>query len=102
MREAKMSTGIVHGVAVPHGLCSSLKGVTGGIGISSGGLEFSSLDNAPVYVVFMLLSNPNHREQSIRVLSELASLFNSANFVSDVLARHSMEDLYSKFEGVIL
>ena len=46
-REAKMSTGILPGVAVPHGSIDTVKGVAGAIGISRRGIDYDAIDKKP-------------------------------------------------------
>ena len=43
-REALMSTGIIHDVAVPHGKTDGVKNILGCIGISKKGIDYDSLD----------------------------------------------------------
>ena len=56
IRENEASTGIGKGVAVPHVKHELIKEAIAAIGISSGGIDFSSLDKQPVYTVVLLLS----------------------------------------------
>lgn len=53
-REDKQSTGIMRGIAIPHGQLDSISSVKGVIGISRNGIEYDSLDREPVHLVFML------------------------------------------------
>jgi len=60
-RERKGSTGFGHGVAVPHTKTNLVKKPFAAIGVSTGGVDFNSLDRQPVHsIVFMLspLSDP--------------------------------------------
>ena len=54
-REALMSTGIIHDVAVPHGKTDAVKNIVGCIGVSKKGIDYESLDDSPVHLVFMLI-----------------------------------------------
>ena len=51
-RENAMSTGISHGIAIPHGKVDNLEGIVGVIGISDKGINYDSLDNEPTRIVF--------------------------------------------------
>ncbi len=93
-REEKMSTGIMHGIAVPHGTCDSVANVVGAIGISRSGIEYDSLDGAPVNLVFMLLCNPNATEIHLAVLKDLASILQNPAFIKEVMEKTSGQEVY--------
>lgn len=100
-RESKMSTGIMHDIAVPHGSCMTVKGIVGAIGISRNGIDYDSLDKAPVHLVFMLLSGIEETEKHLAVLKELASVLQNPNFVKEVQEQKSAQavyDLLCKYE----
>ena len=54
-REASMSTGIGHGVAIPHGTIPGLDGVLGALGRSTDGIDFAAIDKQPVHLVVLVL-----------------------------------------------
>ena len=82
-RENQGSTGIGKGIAVPHIKHSSVKKIVGTIGCKKQGIDFSSLDHAPVYSVLLLLSPPNDPD---RHLEAMESLF-----------AHLQRDMFRKF-----
>ncbi len=55
-REELGSTGIGHGVAVPHAKHDSLKRLAGMVAISAKGIDFQSLDGEMVHIFFLLIS----------------------------------------------
>ncbi len=100
-REDKMSTGVLPGIAVPHGKTDAIKGVKGVIGISREGIEYDSLDGKPVHVVILLLSSPDSSELHLRVLKHLARVLENSSFYNDLLAQKTPEavyDLVCKYE----
>lgn len=105
-REAKMSTGIMHAIAVPHGYSEKEKKVTGVIGISKNGIDYESLDGAPVNVIFMIICNPMDSETHLKVLKELAVVLQNKNFISDILVLNNKKDViqlierYAKMSGL--
>jgi PTS system fructose-specific IIC component/PTS system nitrogen regulatory IIA component len=102
-REAKMSTGIGKGIAVPHGKISSVKGVIGAIGRSKKGIDYDALDNAPVSLIFMLLTDPSDLEFHLTVLKRLSRLMDSHAFVSSFTNQTTAQDAYDavcKFEAI--
>ncbi len=90
-REAKMSTGIMKGIALPHGKTDAIqmKGVLGVIGISKSGIDYDSLDGEPVHLVFMLVSSPDQSEQHLRVLKKLAALLENSDFYKEMIQADS-------------
>jgi PTS system nitrogen regulatory IIA component len=82
-RENQGSTGIGKGIAVPHIKHASVNEIIGTIGLSKKGIDFSSLDNAPVYSVLLLVSPPNNPD---RHLEAMESVFT-----------HLQRDMFRKF-----
>ena len=54
-REETMSTGIGFGIAIPHASCEHVSKVVAAFGRSREGIEFDSLDDAPVRFVVMFV-----------------------------------------------
>ena len=104
-REAKMSTGIHKGIAIPHAKISGLGGVHGILGVSKKGIDYDALDGQPVYLVFMLLAPMIDSETHLRLLKRLASLFENPLFYSDLLAQRDprgANDIIKKFEDIYI
>ena len=93
-RESKMSTGIIHGIAVPHGITDSVSGIQGAIGISHKGIDYDALDNEPVNLVFMLLIAPDERERHLQVLKTLSSVLQNADFIKTLLEKKTSQEVY--------
>ena len=51
-REKIKSTGIGGGIGIPHAQTSGVTDIVACLGISEQGIEFNSLDNKPVHLVF--------------------------------------------------
>ena len=94
-RESKMSTGIMHSVAVPHCCIDTAQGVVWAIGISRAGIDYASLDGAPVHYVFMLVGNAGDNAQHLKVLKSLASVLQQPHFIEDLLQKKSAVDVYA-------
>jgi PTS system fructose-specific IIC component/PTS system nitrogen regulatory IIA component len=85
-REAKMSTGISKGIAVPHATVEGLEAMAGVLGISSQGIDYDALDGHPVYLVFMVLTPPKDAELHLQTLQNLAALIEDREFTSRLAA----------------
>jgi len=70
-RENQGSTGIGKGIAVPHIKHSSVKEIIGTIGCCKQGIDFSSLDQAPVYSILLLVSPPNDPDRHLEAMESL-------------------------------
>ena len=105
-REAKMSTGIHTGIALPHGKTqSSLEGVHGILGVSKKGIDYDALDGRPVYLVFMLLTPVMDSEGHLRLFKRLAVLFDNPQFYSELLVQKDPRDangIIKKYEDIYI
>ena len=96
-RESKMTTGIMHSVGIPHALISSMNGhgSVGAIGISKDGIDYDSLDKAPVYVVFMIIGPENETEHHLQILKQLATVLQLPDFVSNLISCQSASEVFN-------
>ena len=79
-REAKGSTGLGEGVAVPHGKTLAVEGLTIAVGIAPNGVDFNALDGKPSQLFFLILAPPDQSGPHIEALSEIARLCRSKAF----------------------
>jgi PTS system fructose-specific IIC component/PTS system nitrogen regulatory IIA component len=93
-RESKMSTGIIHAIAVPHGITDSVKGIVGAVGISHKGIDYDSLDKAPVNLIFMLLISPEEREKHLQVLASISKVLQNSDCVNALLEKKTAQEVY--------
>lgn len=101
-RESKMTTGIMSGVAVPHGRVDSVQDVQGVIGISSDGIEYDSIDGQPVHLVFLMVSSPASCESHLQALKRLARILENSSFreqMKNVSSSQEAYELLCKFES---
>ena len=94
-REAKMSTGIAKGVALPHATVEGLDCLRGVLGISSKGIDYDSLDGHPVFLVFMLLTPPDDAESHLHSLQRMASLIDDTDMTSRLAASASSSEAFA-------
>jgi len=73
-REELMSTGIGHGVAIPHAKSKGVKVLIGAFGRSKKGIDFKSLDGELVYLFFMLISPEEVTSPHIKALAKISRL----------------------------
>ena len=89
-----MSTGIIHDVAVPHGKTDAVKNIVGCVGLSKKGIDYDSLDNDPVHIVFMLIYPQDFGEENLHIFKRLAIILESVNFRSDLLQQQTPQGVY--------
>jgi PTS system fructose-specific IIC component/PTS system nitrogen regulatory IIA component len=93
-REAKMSTGVHPGIAIPHGKTAAVDQSYGVMGISHTGIDYDSLDGKPVYIVFMELAPLADTEHHLHLLKRIAGLLRDADFASDIRNAGSSREAY--------
>jgi PTS system fructose-specific IIC component/PTS system nitrogen regulatory IIA component len=104
-REAKMSTGIHKGIAIPHGKTNAVDSVYGILGISRKGIDYDALDGQPVYLLFMVLAPQKDSEKHLRVLKRLAELLENPQFFIDLQSQRDAQSAYKiikKYEDVLI
>ncbi len=80
-REKLMSTGIGYGIAVPHIRDASVKDFVIALGRKVEGLDYESIDNKPVKLIFMIGASEIQDKDYIRLLSRLVLRLKNRNFV---------------------
>ena len=84
-RERKMSTGMKHGIAIPHGKTDTVEDLVACIGISDNPVNFDSLDQEPCRIFIMTLSPVNKTGPHLQFLAEVSLLFKSAEKRAQIL-----------------
>jgi PTS system nitrogen regulatory IIA component len=74
-RERLGSTGLGHGVAIPHGRIDGLDRPVGAFLKLSEGVDYDAPDHAPVDLLFALLVPQSCTEEHLRILAQLAQIF---------------------------
>ena len=103
-REAKMSTGIQKGIAIPHGSTNAVNAVCGVLGISHKGVDYDALDGNPVYLLFMILAPREDSEKHLRLLKRMAELLENPEFYIDLQAQKDAQSAYRvicKYEDIL-
>jgi PTS system fructose-specific IIC component/PTS system nitrogen regulatory IIA component len=104
-REAKMSTGIHKGIAIPHGKSNAVETLRGVLGISKKGIDYDALDGQPVYLLFMLVAPQKDSEKHLRLLKRLAGLLDNPQFYTDLVAQNDVQGangVIKKYEDIFL
>ncbi len=84
-REATMSTGMQHGIAIPHGKSPGVDSLKAAVGIKKEGVEFESIDGEPCTIFIMVVSPKNSTGPHIQFLSSISAILNSEEARKSIL-----------------
>jgi len=94
VRERLGSTGLGHGVAIPHGRVKNLRSAVGIFVRLSTPVLFDAPDGKPVFLVFVLLVPEQATEKHLQILSELAQMFGDQSLRESMVTASSAADLH--------
>ncbi len=96
-REKSSSTGIGHGIAIPHKLTPLARETVMVFGRSSAGVAFDSIDRKPVHLLFFILGPENATADHLKLLSRLSRLLTQEAFRNELMAAKSEEEVIELF-----
>ena len=92
-REAKMSTGMQNGIAIPHGKTDAVSELLIAIGIKKEGIDFDAMDGQPC-TIFITTLSPEHRAgPHIQFLAEISKLLGREDLREKLVAAGSAEEI---------
>jgi mannitol/fructose-specific phosphotransferase system IIA component (Ntr-type) len=96
-REKSMSTGMEHGVAIPHAAVEGVDGVRAAMGIvpDSASLGFDSIDGKPTRVVVLLVIPRAQKLLHIRTLADIARVLGRDAVREHLVAARSSEEAWA-------
>lgn len=94
-REKLGSTGLGHGVAIPHGRIAGLTAAVGTFVRLSEPLAFDAIDGHPVDLVFAMAVPEHFTNQHLMLLSQLAEMFSDAAFCARLRSARDNGALYA-------
>jgi PTS system fructose-specific IIA component len=93
-READSTTGVGNGIAIPHGKSIAVNETCLAIGRCETPIEWESLDDQPVHLIFLLAVTENDQnEVHLRILAQLAELLIDETFVENLKNAKTTEEL---------
>jgi len=98
-RERLGSTGLGHGVALPHGRLGDKEETIGAFIKLDKAIGFDSPDGAPIDLIFTLLVPEHHTDEHLKILASLAGMFSNNEFCADLRQCHTDEELYKHLSG---
>lgn len=92
-REEIISTGMQHGIAIPHARCSGTDRFRIAIGLAPDGIDFQALDGEPSRIFFLIISPEHNPGPHLQILAEISSILNRAEAREQMLGCGSRADL---------
>lgn len=93
-REQTRTTGIGHGIGIPHGKTGCLDRLHMAIGIAGTPLEFGAIDGKPVELVILLASPADQTGPHIQALAKISRMLTDDAFRDAVKKAGSAEKLH--------
>ena len=84
-REKIKSTGIGGGIGIPHAQTTGVTDIIACLGTSGQGIEFNSLDDKPVHLVFLIATKERTNSIYLGLLSRIARLFIDESFKQKII-----------------
>ncbi len=73
-REARMSTGMQHGIALPHARSTGIAAPAIALGIIRKGIDFQTIDGTPAHIVALIASPANDEAPHMQALASLGTV----------------------------
>jgi len=94
-REKLGSTGIGHGIAIPHGKLAKLERLFGLFARLERPIDFESLDGQPVDLIFLLLAPEGAGADHLKALAQVARLLRDPEIAHKLRESRDSEALYA-------
>ena len=93
-RAKKMSTGMHHGVAIPHGKTDTVEGLVAAIGVIPEGADFDAMDGQASQIFILTISPANRAGPHIQFLAEISRLLNREEIRGKLLEADGIDAVY--------
>lgn len=92
LREEESTTGIGEGIAIPHGKCDAVKKPGLAAMVIKDGVEFESLDDEPVTLLFLIAAPNTEDNVHLDVLSKLSVMLMDEDFTAALRNAQSVDE----------
>lgn len=103
-RENLDTTGIGNGIAIPHARIKGVKELKVAIGISRSGIDFKSLDNKPVNIVFMIAAPEEAHKPYMQAIAKISRLLKSDTMKQALIEAGTAEkimNIIKEFDNIL-
>lgn len=98
-REKLGSTGLGHGIAIPHCRMKNCAKILGTLVKLQEPIDFDAIDGEPVDLIFVLLVPEEANDEHLQALASIAQLFNDPDFCQQLRNTTSSEAMYKLATG---
>ena len=98
-REQTRTTGIGHGLAIPHGKCEGMSELSIAIGKPKPAMDFEAIDGQPVSLVVLLASPPDRTSDHIQALALISRLISVEEFREQIYSASTATEIYELLKG---
>ena len=98
-REELGTTGIGEGIAVPHGKSNAVDRLVAAFGRSVKGIDFDSIDNQPVQLLFLLVAPADSAGPHLMALARISRLLKNKDFRSGLINAKDEAEILKMFEA---
>lgn len=92
-RERSLSTGLDHGLAVPHGAVECVKDIIVSLGVSPKGIPFECQDGQPARLIVLLVIPKGSFQQHVRTLAGVARLASQKDLRERIINARTPDDV---------
>jgi len=93
-REKSLTTGIGHGLAIPHGVLEGSGPIMGVMGISQQGIDFGSLDGDIAHIILLTSVHRDQLASHLDVLMKISRMFSRKGLFQKLLSASAGEEIY--------
>ncbi len=97
-REATESTGIGHGIAVPHARITGLKSLMCAVGRAPHGIDFMAVDRLPVEIVFLICYPPTEQTAYLNFVATVARILSQQDIRERIMTAETAEEIFDLLE----
>lgn len=98
-REQTRTTGIGHGLAIPHGKCEGMSELSIAIGRPNPPMDFEAIDGQPVSLVVLLASPPDRTSDHIQALALISRLISVEEFREQIYSASTAKKIFELLKG---
>ena len=99
-REEIISTGLGLGIALPHVKIPEVKDLTVAIGIHHQGVDWESLDNEPVHIIFLIAGSEAQHTLYLQTVAKIMLILKNTRRREQLLEARKAENVLALFETV--
>jgi PTS system nitrogen regulatory IIA component len=99
-REAKGTTGVGKGVAIPHVKSDAVKKPAVAFGRSKKGIDYGSMDEKPSYLFFLITVPEESHDEHLKLLAKLSRNLIHDDFRNSLLEAKDEEEVMNVLENI--